>query len=220
MLAALMAVSGTGCAKSELTGMSEEEKNLYVQYSANLILRHDKNYIDRMTYVEAETEVQTSSNVAGTDSQNQAGVSDSSAALTDMNSLFQINGLDIQPAGYEVTDSYPSASSGLGMSMVAVKGYRLLVLKFAVTNTGGTDAALDMLGTKAEYKGIINDSVRMNAQVTALLNALNTYRGTIPAGGSTELVLVFQINENDADNISSVKLNLTYNDKQGTVVIQ
>ena len=34
MLAALMAVSGTGCAKSELTGMSEEEKNLYVQYSA------------------------------------------------------------------------------------------------------------------------------------------------------------------------------------------
>lgn len=220
MLAALMAVSGTGCAKSELTGMSEEEKNLYVQYSANLILRHDKNYIDRMTYVEAETEVQTSSNVAGTDSQNQAGVSDSSVALTDMNSLFQINGLDIQPAGYEVTDSYPSASSGLGMSMVAVKGYRLLVLKFAVTNTGGTDAALDMLGTKAEYKGIINDSVRMNAQVTALLNALNTYRGTIPAGGSTELVLVFQINENDADNISSVKLNLTYNDKQGTVVIQ
>lgn len=220
MLAALMAVSGTGCAKSELTGMSEEEKNLYVQYSANLILRHDKNYIDRMTYVEAETEVQTSSNVAGTDSQNQAGMADSSAALTDMNSLFQINGLDIQPAGYEVTDSYPSASSGLGMSMVAVKGYRLLVLKFAVTNTGGTDAALDMLGTKAEYKGIINDSVRMNAQVTALLNALNTYRGTIPAGGSTELVLVFQINENDADNIGSVKLNLTYNDKQGTVVIQ
>ena len=220
MLAALMAVSGTGCAKSELTGMSEEEKNLYVQYSANLILRHDKNYIDRMTYVEAETEVQTSSNVAGTDSQNQAGMADSSAALTDMNSLFQINGLDIQPAGYEVTDSYPSASSGLGMSMVAVKGYRLLVLKFAVTNTGGTDAALDMLGTKAEYKGIINDSVRMNAQVTALLNALNTYRGTIPAGGSTELVLVFQINENDADNIGSVKLNRTYNDKQGTVVIQ
>ena len=77
-----------------------------------------------------------------------------------------------------------------------------------------------MLGTKAEYKGIINDSVRMNAQVTALLNALNTYRGTISAGGSTELVLVFQINENDADNIGSVKLNLTYNDKQGTVVIQ
>ena len=204
MLAALMAVSGTGCAKSELTGMSEEEKNLYVQYSANLILRHDKNYIDRMTYVEAEseteTEAQTSSNVAGTDSQNQAGVSDSSTTLTDMNSLFQVNGLDIRPAGYEVTDSYPSASSGLGMSMVAVKGY----LKFAVTNTGGTDAALDMLGTKAEYKGIINDSVRMNAQVTALLNALNTYRGTIPAGGSTELVLVFQINENDADNIGSV----------------
>ena len=31
MLAALMAVSGMGCAKSELTGMSEQEKNLYVQ---------------------------------------------------------------------------------------------------------------------------------------------------------------------------------------------
>lgn len=218
VLAVLMTVSGTGCAKSELTELTEEEKDLYIEYSANIILKHDKNNIDRMPYVEPVTEAPAET-VTQAGETSIPGISDEGSTVTGMNELFALQGLDIQPAGYEVLDSYPSGGSEIGMSMVAVKGYKLLVVKFHVGNTAGADMPLNMLETKAEYKGIINDSVRMNAQVTALLNAFNTYNGTIPAGGSEELVLVFQINENDADDISSVKLNVTYNDRQGTVVI-
>lgn len=218
-LVTMMALSGTGCVKSELSDLTEEEENLYVEYAANIILKHDKNNIDRMRYVEIEetTAAQTASeeNQGNSETASDPGISD----VMSMNDIFGINGIDIQANGYEVSDSYPSNGSELGMSMIAVKGYRLLILKFNVTNISGSDVPVNLMETGAVYKGIINDSVRMNAQVTALLNAFNTYNGTIPAGSTQEMVLVFQINENDADSISSVKLNVTYNDKQGTVVI-
>lgn len=221
-LAAVMAFSGTGCVKSELAELTEEEKNLYVEYAANAVLKHDRNYIDRMQEVELETETEDITEGQSYDGQNsseQNAAENGTAAVMSMNDIFGLSGIDIQTNGYEVADSYPSNGKELGMSMVAVKGYRLLVLKFNITNTAGADVTLNMMDSGAAYRGIINDSVKMNAQVTALLDAFNTYSGTIPAGSTQEMVLVFQINENDAENISSVKLNIIYNDKQGTVVI-
>lgn len=218
-LAAMMAFSGTGCVKSEISDLTEEEENLYVEYAANIVLRHDKNNIDRMRYVEMEET--TAAPAASEQNQENSGTAENTetADIMSMNDIFGMAGIDIQANGYEVSDSYPSNGSELGMSMIAVKGYKLLILKFNVANTSGSDIAVNMIDSGAVYRGIINDSVRMNAQVTALLNAFNTYSGTIPAGSTQEMVLVFQINENDADNIRSVKLNVTYNDRQGTVVI-
>jgi len=212
--------------KSELLDLSEEDRDLYAEYAANLLLKHDKNYIDRMRYVEPaeETEAEPVSQEPVTESpdnlqhpEDQTGTQVSD--VMSMNDIFGISGLDIQPNGYEVTNAYPSNGSELGMSMYAIKGYKLLVYKFNVTNTAGSDVALNMLESKASYRGIINDSVKINIQTTALLDAFNTYHGTIPAGSTQQLVLISQINESDAENISSVKLSITYNDRQGTVVI-
>lgn len=226
-LAVVTAFCFTGCVKSELADLSAEDKDLYVEYVANLVLKHDKNYIDRMRYVEpAEPETTTepafqepttesSQNPVNPEGQPGTEVSDAKS----MNEIFGISGLDIQPGGYEVTNAYPSNGSELGMSMQAVKGYKLLVYKLNVTNTSGSDVELNMMDSGASYKGIVNDSVRMNVQVTALLDAFNTYHGTILAGSTQELVLISQINESDTQNISSVKLNITYNGRQGTVVI-
>lgn len=228
-LVSVMTFCTVGCVKSELAKVSEEDKDLYVEYAANLILKHDKNYIDRMRYEEVTEEettttppvqeqtTQNPNNPSG--SQNQDRPSGGVSEIKSMNEIFGISGIDIQPNGYEVADAYPSNGSELGMSMVAVKGYKLLIYKFNVTNTSGSDVPLNMIESKASYRGIVNDSVRMNVQVTALLDAFNTYNGTIPAGSTRELVLIFQINASDTENISSVKLNVTYNDRQGTIVI-
>lgn len=228
-LAVITAFCMAGCKNSNLVDLSEENKDLYAEYAANLILKHDKNYIDRMRYVEPVQETTTepvsqepvTENPKNpTNPSNPQGPADTQVSDTkSMNELFAINGLDIQPNGYEVTNAYPSNGSELGMSMQAIKGYKLLIYKFNVVNTAGQDVALNMMEQTASYRGIINDSVKVNVQVTALLNALNTYHGVIPAGSTQELVLISQINENDAKNISSVKLNITYNDRQGTVVI-
>lgn len=220
MCAVMMTISATGCAETELGKMTAEEENMYVQYAANLILKHDKNNIDRMIYVEAETKPQETESQTTTPGQEEETTQTTGQeTATDINGIVSASGFDIQPNGYQVLEAYPSDGGNLGMSMIAVKGYKLLVVNLKVTNTSGADQTLNMLETKAQYKGIINDSIRLNAQVTALLDAFNTYHGTIPAGGSEDLVLVFQVNENDVASINSVKLNITYNDKQGTVAI-
>lgn len=217
----MLAFFSVGCAKLEMMELTEEEKNLCVDYAANAVLKHDKNNIDRMVSVEIETEEETTS-VQAEQSSGEAGQTtvQEEALVTTMNDIFGLAGLDIQAAGCEVLDSYPSDGQNLGMSMVAVKGCKLLVTKFHIVNTAGNDVSVNFMDSGATYKGVVNDNVKMNAQVTALLDAFNTYEGIIPAGGSQDLVLVFQINENDANSITSVKLNITYNDKQGTVVIR
>ena len=210
-----------GCAKFQV--LTEEEENLYADYAANLVLKYDKNYIDRMKSVELETEKPTEKQTE-TSAEVSAETSDrgdtQTVAETSINELFGLQGLQIQPAGYEVADAYPSDSNALGMSMTAVKGSKLLVLKFSVTNTSGADVSISMLEKNAQYRGILNDTIKVNAQVTGLLHALNTYQGTIPAGGTEELVLVFQINEHDAETIRSLELQVAYHNQQSKVVIR
>ncbi len=225
-LAVITAFCLAGCKNSNLLDLSEDDRDLYAEYAANLLLKHDKNYIDRMRYVEPveETTTEQTSREPVTEKPVNPGNPEGSTGTQvsdtkSMNEIFGISGLDIQPNGYEVTNAYPSNGSELGMSMQAIKGYKLLIYKFNVVNTAGQDVTLNMMEPAASYRGIINDSVKVNVQVTALLNAFNTYNGIIPAGSTQELVLISQINENDAKNISSVKLNITYNDRQGTVVI-
>ncbi len=215
LLVVMTACSAGGCAKSKFPVLTEEEENLYADYAANLVLKYDKNYIDRMKSVELETEEETEATT-------QTGGTEESQAVAEMsmNDLLGLQGVQIQPAGYEVASSYPSDSGELGMSMTSVKGCKLLVVKFSVTNTSGSDVNVSMIDKTIQYRGVLNGTVKVNAQVTALLNALNTYQGTIPAGGTEELVLVFQINEHDAENIQSLELNVTYNNQQGKIVIQ
>lgn len=56
LLVVMAACSAGGCAKSKFPVLTEEEENLYADYAANLVLKYDKNYIDRMKSVELETE--------------------------------------------------------------------------------------------------------------------------------------------------------------------
>lgn len=203
----------TGCQKLQLD-YTEEDYDLYAQYAANLLLKYDKNYIDRMPEVEVETKkTQTQAPTA------VSGAEENQTVVTDVNQAFEYTGLSIRQNGFEVLDSYPSTSDSLAMSMIAIKGQKLLVMKFQVTNTTQTDQTVDFAKSGAVYRGVINGTIRMNVQHTALLDALNTYQGTIPAGQTIDLVLVFQVDESDATNISTLALNLTLGDKQVTVEI-
>ena len=57
-------------------------------------------------------------------------------------------------------------------------------------------------------KGIFNYSVRTNALVTLLPEALNTYVGTIPAGGQIEAVLVFEMSDGYIQNLSEITIDV------------
>ena len=90
----------------------------------------------------------------------------------------------------------------------AVSGKKLVVLKFDITNSTDSDMKVDLSSKKLSFKGIFNGSVKTNVLVTLLPEALNTFDDVIPAGGTIQTVLVFEISESYADNLTTVTVEV------------
>lgn len=221
----------SGCSSISYGNTKEEE---VVEYAVNAVLNHDKNYIVKLADRAPEPETTTvwisdneAQNAAGSESQEgNAGNNNSSGGNSEKpqtvtvsaNEGFGLSGFTVTEAGYELSDRYPDGNDGF--SMVALKNNKLLVLKFNVTNNSGSAASLDMLGKNLSYRCLINNSKGVNVQVTALLNALNTYNGTFEAGETKEMVLVFQISDEISANINNISLYIAKDSGTGVIAIK
>ena len=96
----------------------------------------------------------------------------------------------------------------IDLNTKAFTGNKLVVLKFDVTNTTDSDVSLDMATKDLKIKGIFNKSIKTIAQVTLLPEALNTFKETIPAGKTVQTVLVFEMTETNANNLTSIVLDI------------
>lgn len=202
----------SGCGRIEMT---DEEEELFVECAADAIISHDKNYIIKLA--ERETEEETEETTVwisdnpdkGTDGQ-PSGEGGENATKPQGNTMsaneaFALSGFSVASNGYEVVKQYPG-SGNTGFSMVATQNKQLLVLKFNVTNSGGSTAVLNMTDKGYGYRCVINGKTKVNAQLTALLNGLNTWNGELTAGETREMVLVFQVDKEISADINDIKL--------------
>lgn len=212
----------SGCNKITYDNVEEER---VIEYAVNVVLNHDRNYIIKLADRETEPETETTTVWISDNGEPNGnnGNSDNSNGRPQPNKVsaneaFELSGFTITEAGYEVKDRYPEGNEGF--SMVALDKNKLLVIKFNVTNNSGSQAALDMLGKNLSYRCLINESKGVNVQVTALLNALNTYNGTFEAGETREMVLVFQISDEISANINNISLYVAKDSKTGVIAIK
>lgn len=109
--------------------------------------------------------------------------------------------------GYETADIYPkSDGSDLTFSMQAAPGKELVVLHFDVKNPGSSDAECNVLDQNVKFRILVNESNRINEQMTILLNDLKSYKDTIGAGQAADTVLVFEADASVAESIRSLSL--------------
>ena len=71
-----------------------------------------------------------------------------------------------------------------------------------------------------KIKGIFNKSIKTIAQVTLLPEALNTFKETIPAGKTVQTVLVFEMTETNANNLTSIVLEIKSSNGTNSVNIK
>ena len=119
-----------------------------------------------------------------------------------------VDGLSIKYTGVVVDDVYPRVEGEPVFALKAFTGNRLVVLQFDVTNTTSSDIPLDMTSKNLTIKGVFNKSIKTIAQVTLLPEALNTFKETIPAGETVKTVLVFEMTETNANNLTSIVLDI------------
>ena len=231
-----MACFMTACS-TVTSDLTEEQGDIIAEYAADILLKYDKNYSDK--YVESEPttdeatfgeEIEFTTHEASTsgkkdetgDKETTKPVEETTTkpVLSSIEQILGIDGIKVTCKDFILTDTYPNDSKDNFFVMKAVKDTKLLILKLDVKNVSGKDINLNVMKTNAKYRMTVNDNNKLVAQITLLLNAFNTYEGTIKANKSEEMVLVFQTNEKSKADIKNMTLDIYCGDKQGTITLK
>lgn len=233
MAAALM--SGCGAQMPDLT---QEETNMISEYAVGVLLKYDKYHSSRLVdtteydAAEADTseevpeqpsEEQPEQEEISTDDTEVVDVSQDEEAAqipATIEEYYGIEGFTFQYTGYELAQNYPpdAAETDVFFAMDATDGMQLLVLKFAVTNTGSADQTLSMLEHGARFRVSVNGGATQGALATMLLNDMQTFDNMIPAGSSEELVAIVEIPQ--SDSVETIEFILRGGEENATIVLQ
>lgn len=245
LLVIVMMMAGlAGCGRE----LSTEENRVIAEYAADLLLKYDKDYQSKYMNIENEpdttvtTESQTGevSTEATTEATTEAA-SDTTAAentteagseeptlppsddgsVQDIAEIAGLDGISIQYNRCMFLDRYPSIDQdGAFIYLEADKGYKLVVVKFDITNKTSEDKMVDLLNTDLSYRLVMNQSKAAKPMLTILMDDLGTFSATVPADSEQSAVLVFQMAEGLVDKIERLDIRVTYQNEEHTIPIQ
>ena len=215
--ASSLSLGGCGDALHELT---LEEEALIVHYAAYAVAKHNIQQKDGMSGVyipEAELE-NTESVDAPSDTQMPEGAQNpdgqggetgdapqiDDTTVTMAEAIGHSNDLMVTYAGSYVSNNYIEGSA---YSIDASAGNTYYIMKFTLTNPTTADVEVENV-TKGLSFNLVYGDKSVKSEVTFLMTDLSTYYGTIPAGQSVETVLLFEVSQEDAEQITEPKLQV------------
>lgn len=214
LVAISLMLSGCGTPLFELTA---DEEELIVKYAAQFVAKHNIYQKDGISGVnlevwEEETEENNNSETQNPDdTQLPSGGGDSNPDDSDKDvttmaaAIGLADGLTITYAGNSITDY---VKEGAGYSVDAGEGFTFYVMKFNLKNTTEQDMEVDNVSSHPTFK-LTSGSIVTKSSVSFLSADLSTYKGTIKAGETVELMLLFKVNAGDAEKISNPTLQIT-----------
>ncbi|MBQ8528020.1 MAG: hypothetical protein IJ429_06045 [Lachnospiraceae bacterium] len=226
----------TGC-KNQIPEMTEEENALITEYAAGLLLKYHADYEGRIVDTSVPPEEKpivpetVTEEVAPENLEEEAQPEDTIISSNTIEEdakpslsiaqILGVDGFDIKYQAFEVCDNYPadeSSAEELFFSMKAGTGNKLLVLKMEITNMASQESALDILSmSDLSCKIIINGSKTQRAYVSMLENDFMAVSRSFAAGESYEAVIITEMPETEAQEITSVGLQLKNEGRETTV---
>ena len=209
-----------GC-NSDVPDLTPEQTALISEYATHLLVKHselsDRNLLDEkdleagiiaeaeererklkadeiaQSYLNKEVEM-----IDGTTGEEAEGAGDNSEALP-MRAIGEFFGEDrftIDYNSYELCKSYPAeGEDDFFIAMDATAGNQLCVVKFSVQNVTSEDSEFDMISKNSKYMLQMAGGETIPAQATLLLDDFSSYRGTIAANTTQQMVLVFEVDD-------------------------
>ena len=219
-LAAALMFAGCGEALYELT---PEEQAAVVSYASHVVAKYNSYQKDGEVFVQQEVLEGADTQAPETDTQEsdtqqetkpdaerpqeaQEDASDTVALETALN----LGEISADYTGCSLCTTYEKSDV---YAVDAEPGQQLLVLNLSLKNQSDQDIALDILKMAPVISAELNESKTVPAQMTILPNDLSTYQGSISAGKSAELVLLFQVPQ-DIQEVSAVQLKITIGQSQ------
>ena len=226
-----------GCEK--VTELTDEETALVAEYAAEMLLKYDLNYVDRI--VEGDKQVaemtgdssdqtepadtQTDTGSAGNSTQKEPSkqeqteqetehTQDTISSDTDLASILGLSGVTITGTDYLLTTQYPEDGD---VDLQTSDGYQFLVLQFGIRNVSDGEVSVSLLDQQVDYS-VRYGTGSAGAMLTILPQDLGTLETSLSSGEQQEAVLVFQIPEGITQP-ESIELLIQYNGTNHTIKI-
>lgn len=228
LLAAVMLMSFvlSGCGAS-LYEMTDGEEEIIIRYAAYALSKHNvyqkdgvrylpESYLEAKEEPETETETETESETEEPEPSGVIGGEPGKAEQGNSVSLAKAigyeNTLDVTYEGFTQANVYQEDEF---FSMTADAGKTYVIMNFRIVNKTQDSVVVDVLNKHLAFSASFDGGTPVEQELTLLLNDLSTYdtkyeaEGVLKAGESVEAVLLFQLPEAEAAQISDISLSVT-----------
>lgn len=220
----------TGCSEG-VYEMTDEERQIIVDYSAHIITKYNIRQAEGYTYVymadeeEEEDYSEFEEEVASAEEENSEEEA-SKAEETKEEAKNEENATPSAPTTpSNNSNGYVTLTEALGFSSIEATmekayyslkydsyvpelGKGMIVVKVNLKNMSNNNIEVDLLSHLPVFKARINDSVNVTAPLTILLDDLGTYQGNIPSGGTAETVILFPLKTDDITEVTDLVLSV------------
>lgn len=225
----------TGCGENMIPELTESEMQTIGEYAAFTLMKYDASNRSRIVElpperepeVPAQTEPENSpepEEPSGMGPVDDTPVTDNTGEK-DPGSMEEVLGLaagvSVSYVDAQVCDKYPEDEEVGSLAASASAGKKLLVLRFRFANNTEQEQTVDLASQKElSFRITVNGDYRRNAMTVLLLDDMTMLKETIPAGGSTEAVLMIEVEQGSMEEISSIALNLKNDAKAYTIQLK
>ena len=223
-----------GCS-SQIAELSDEQQQQVGEYAAFTMLRYDAEHRSRLvdySEVEAADEAERKAEEARLaaeeakkneqekqeEKENDTEVidrtgedsGDSYQSDTMEDFLELLPGTLLSYKGYTVQSSYPENNDVSEYFVVEpTVGKKFVVLWYTLYNGSGSDQDINFLADNIAFKSVINSEINATALVTMLNDDMSTLQTSMHDNEEMDCVLIFEVSEEAADNISSIVVKLS-----------
>ncbi len=218
------------CGCSLMEPVSDKDMDAIAAYSAKMVAKYNTKQKDGVVFIDESDELKsmakekekekakantTNSTNSSKSSNSTSGNATQTTPPVALAAALGINGVDFAFQGVEVKDSYTTNVYDMSPN----PGSKFLVMKFKATNTSGQDANIDILSLSPKFKATINGSANANNDLTLMPEDLSTFKGTLKANESRDLIILFQFKDADLSNIQGTSLKCTVNGSTNDIIL-
>ena len=154
---------------------------------------------------EGEGEPQEEQNGADPESGSTQGQTAGAPETTIVEAL-ALENISVDYKGFEFSNNY---KEGDYLSLTPGEGKKYLIMHFTLTNTAAGETYIDILSKHPSFAVMVDGSEPMKNESTILLYDLTTFQWKVPAGSSTDAVLLFQVPADLGSDASALTLQMT-----------
>lgn len=221
----------TGCGE-EPYELQDNERAVIVNYAAHIVAKYNVRQPEgyRYVYLPAEQEAggeeeqpqdiqteETNEQEQQTDDRTQEDMpADNADAATEevkpavtLSEALGLKGVQAVYTGAELTDHYGT--------VVPNTGKKLMILHVTLQNQTGKARKCDMLSLLPVFQAKVNGMQEVTSELTILPENLSTWEEKIPAGGSADTIILFQVDEEEVASVEQLELKVTVGEMSSRV---